>query len=55
MLGTEHVDLLPVLDNLTALYLTTRRSERADEFQRRAAAIRKAHGLEADQKMFSHR
>ncbi|MEJ1965019.1 MAG: tetratricopeptide repeat-containing protein [Gammaproteobacteria bacterium] len=45
--GAEHVDLLPVLDNLAALYLTTRRGARAEEVQRRAAAIRKAHGLEA--------
>lgn len=47
--GAEHVDLLPVLDNLTALYLTIRRGERAEEFRRRAAAIRKAHGLEASE------
>lgn len=47
--GVEHVDLLPMLDNLTALYLTTHRGERAEEFRRRAATIRKSHGLEASQ------
>lgn len=45
--GPAHVDLLPALDNLTALYLTTRREERAQEFRRRAAAIRKAHDIAA--------
>lgn len=45
--GAEHLDLLPVLDNLTALYLTTRRAGRAEEFRRRGAAIRKAHDVES--------
>lgn len=46
-LGAEHVDLLPVLDNLVALYLTTRRETKGEEFRRRAAVIRKAQGLGA--------
>ncbi|MEJ0098427.1 MAG: tetratricopeptide repeat-containing protein [Pseudomonadota bacterium] len=45
--GRDHVDLLPALDNLVALYRTTRREAKAEEFRRRAAAIRKAHGLGA--------
>jgi tetratricopeptide (TPR) repeat protein len=48
-LGEDDVDLLPLLDNLTALYLTTRRGERAEEIERRARSIRKAHGLEEPQ------
>lgn len=44
--GADHVDLLPMLDNLAALYLTTHRDDRAEEFLRRAATIRKMHGLE---------
>lgn len=43
--GPSHEDLLPVLDNLHALYQVTGRQERAQTMQRRAAAIRKAnHG-----------
>ena len=40
--GETHPDLLLVLDNLTALYLTTGRGVRADEYRRRARAIREA-------------
>ena len=47
-LGPEHVDLLPVLDNLAALKLTTHREEQAREFQLRARSIRKANGVEAE-------
>lgn len=44
--GPEHPELLPVLDNLVALHLTTDRERQAQAFVRRAAAIRKAHGLD---------
>lgn len=41
--GPMHVDLLPVLDNLYALYLATDRKEQAQLIKRRVAAIRKAN------------
>ena len=41
--GPQHVDLLPVLDNLFALYLATDRKEQAQLVRRRASAIRKAN------------
>lgn len=40
--GPEHPELLPVLDNLIALYRSTGRDAKALELQRRGAAIRKA-------------
>ena len=43
--GPSHTDLLPVLDNLYALYQITGRTERAQLVQRRAAAIRKANDV----------
>jgi tetratricopeptide (TPR) repeat protein len=44
--GTEHPELLPVIDNLIALHLTTQRARQAQPFIRRAAAIREAHGID---------
>ncbi len=43
--GALHADLLPVLDNLVALFRATGQDQCAEEFRRRAAAIRKTQEL----------